>query len=168
MKRLIIALTALVILTAGCTTAMVPVGSNTFPGDAVAVQIIVGQRLEKFDRDDPFTPIHVTFRNVTNRKIHLSYSYFVLEDPAGRRYIVAPVNRVVDWLRYDRWGLFYRPHYPEPIGQYVFREGWLKPGREVQAVMFFHQATHAGQGIYKLHARIPENRKPLSFAFRLY
>jgi hypothetical protein len=168
MKRLFILIALVATLTFGCSTAMVPVGSNTGPGDKLALEVIVGQKLERFERRDPFTPIHVTFRNLSNRRIHLKYSQFALVDPAGRRFIVAPVDQVVDWLRYDRWYSYYGPYYPEPIGRYVFREGWLKPGRELQAVIFFHQATRFGQGVYNLRINIPENQRPLEFQFKLY
>lgn len=168
MRKLTLAAILIAVLSTGCSTAMVPVGSNTQPGDRLAIEMIVGQELPRFDRSDPYTPIHVTFRNHTGRSIKLNYGYFTLIDPAGRRFIIAPVNRVVDWLRYEKWSRYYRPYYPNPIGRYVFREGILKPGREVQAVMFFHQATRYGQGTYRLIANIPENRQPIEYTFRLH
>jgi hypothetical protein len=168
MKKLLTPILMLTLIIASCSTAMVPIGSNTQPGEPLALQVIVGQELPKFDRSDPYTPIHVTLRNTTNRRINLRYAYFTLVDPAGRQFVIAPVERVVDWIRYENWSRYYRPYYPSPIGRYVFREGMLKPGREIQAVVFFHQATRYGQGTYRMIVNIPENRRPLEFAFKLY
>jgi hypothetical protein len=129
--------------------------------------MIVGQDYPHFDRYDPYTPVHVTIRNNTPKKVHLLYNHFTLIDPAGRAYVIAPVRDVVEWVRYERWHRLYAPYYPAPVGQYVFREGRLAPGRDVQAVMFFHQATRYGQGIYTLRADIPENGQSMEFKFRL-
>lgn len=167
MKKLMIILAAMALVTAGCATAMVPVGGNAYRSGTMAVDVIVGQKFPTFHRSDPFTPIHVTIRNNTPQKVQLKYSYFSLIDPAGREYVIASAPNVVDWLRYERWSRYYGPYYPQPIGRYVFREGRLDPGAEIQAVIFFHQATHYGQGTYTLMARIPENRQPLEHTFRL-
>lgn len=165
-KTIIITLVVVAITALGCSTAMVPVGSNS-PHSKMAVDLIVGQEFPHFQRSDPYTPIHVTFRNNTPSKISLKYSYFTLIDPKGREYILAPVVEVVDWVRYDRWDSYYAPYYPNPVGKYVFREGRLRPGKQLQAVMFFHQATRFGQGIYTLRANIPANRQPIEYKFRL-
>lgn len=166
MRKIIPILALLALVAAGCSTTMVPVGAHRAPGP-LAVDVIVGQEFPHFYRSDPFTPVYVTFRNNTSHKVQLKYSQFTLIDPHGREFIIAPVREVVDWLRYGRWDLYYAPYYPRPVGRYVFREGRLMPGSEIQAVMFFHQATRFGQGIYTLVARIPENMQPMEFRFRL-
>lgn len=166
MRKIIPILALLALLAAGCSTTMIPVGANRAP-HPLAVDLIVGQEFPHFNRHDPFTPVHVTFRNNTSHKVQLTYNQFTLIDPQGREFIIAPVRDVFDWLRYGRWDLFYERYYPRPVGNYVFREGRLMPGNEIQAVMFFHQATRFGQGIYTLVARIPENQQQLEFRFRL-
>ncbi len=152
---------------AGCTTTMVPVGANRDAAGAAAVELTVGQEFPTFYRSDPYTPIHVTIRNNTSERVQLRYSFFTLYDPAGRAYLIAPVRDVVHWLHLGRWNPYYAPYYPRPIGNYVFREGRLAPHDEIQAVIFFHQATHFGQGDYRLVANIPQNGRPTEFAFRL-
>jgi len=166
MRKLVPAALALA-LVAGCTTTMVPVGSNRAEVGPVMVDVIVGQRFPSFMRTDPYTPLHITVRNHSDSWIHLRYSYFTLVDPDGRAYVIAPVEEVFDWLRWGRWDPYYGSYYPRPIGDYVFREGRLKPRKEMQAVAFFHQATRFGQGLYTLVVNVPENQRPLEFAFRL-
>ena len=166
MRRIIILIAAFALFAAGCATTMVPIGSNTSTGKN-AVDLIVGQEYPRFHRDDPYTPIHVTFRNNLNRKVSLKHAYFTLIDPLGRKFVIAPTRNVVEWVRYDRWRHYYAPYYPSPVGRYVFREGRMLPRADLQAVMFFHQATHVGQGTYTLVAHIPENRRPIEFKFRL-
>lgn len=146
---------------------MIPVGQTRDAGQATAVEIIVGQKFPTFHRSDPYTPIHVTIRNRSDEWIQLKYNYFTLFDSGDRAYVIAPVDEVFNWIRYERWARYYGPHFPQPATQYVFREGKLKPHKEVQAIMFFHQATRYGHGTYKLVANIPENNRPLEFSFRL-
>ena len=163
----VITIALAMIVMSGCTTTMIPVGSNKAPGEITAVDIYVGQRFPRFYRSDPFTPLHVTIRNNTDKWIQLRYSQFTLFDPAGNAFVIAPVSQVHDWLRYERWVRYYAPYYPNPVREHIFREGRLKPHKEIQAVMFFNQATRFGQGTYRLVARIPQNGRPIEFTFRL-
>lgn len=166
MKRLIIPVLALLFF-GGCATTMIPVGSNRADVGPGAVDIIVGQKFPSFHRYDPYTPLHVTIRNNSDKWVQLQYSFFTLHDPEGRAYVIAPVDEVFDWLRFNYWDMYYASYYPRPVGDYVFREGKIKPHKEVQAVLFFNQATRHGQGVYRLVASIPENGKPVEFQFRL-
>ena len=152
-------------LLTGCSTAMVPVGANRAAGP-LAVDVIVGQDFPHFYRSDPYTPVHITFRNNSPKKVQLKHSYFTLVDPGGHEFVIAPIPRVMDWLKWNHWHRYAR-YYPTPIGRYVFREGRLSPGAEMEAVMFFHQATRWGQGTYTLRAAIPNNTQPVEFKFRL-
>ena len=165
--RKLIPLALLILFAAGCSTTMVPVGTSKAPGAVPAVDLIVGQKFPRFYRNDPFTPIHVTFRNNTDKWIPLRQGQFTLIDPEGRQYVIGQVDEVFDWLHYERWSHYYAPHYPNPIERYVFREGRLKPHKQIQAVLFFNQATHYGQGTYRLIANIPQNGRPLEYTFRL-
>lgn len=160
-------LAVLALLVAGCATTMVPVGHNREPGVTPAVDLFVGQKYPSFHRDDPYTPVHVTIRNNTSKPVQLRYSQFTLYNPDGRAYVIAPVREVFEWLRLRHWGMYYATYYPRPVGRYVFREGILKPHKEIQAIIFFNQATRFGQGSYRLVAKIPENNRPLEFQFRL-
>jgi hypothetical protein len=157
-----------VALIAGCATTMVPVGTDRNEGLPPAVDMIVGQKYPQFQRTDPYTPIAITIRNNTNSEVQLRYTQFTLYDPQGRTFVIAPVDEVFDWLRYyQMWDPYYGPYFPRPVGKFVFREGRLKPHKEIQVVMFFNQATRYGEGHYKLVAQIPENLRPLEFTFRL-
>jgi hypothetical protein len=155
------------LLVAGCTTTMVPIGQNKPSGPATAVDVFVGQKYPHFFRDDPYTPLHVTIRNNTDKWISLRYGMFTLFDPAGRAYVIAPVREVYDYIRYDRWMNYYAPFYPSPVRDFIFREGRLKPYKQYEAVIFFNQATHFGQGTYRLVVNIPQNGAPMEFLFRL-
>jgi hypothetical protein len=166
MKKLLL-ISIAVLFVAGCSTTMVPVGASKPPGQPAPVDIIVGQEYPRFHRSDPFTPISVTVRNNTGKWIHLRHGQFTLFDPSGQAFVIAPVREVHDWLRYGRWDLHYGPWYPRPVGDFVFREGRLKPGKQLQTIMFFNQATRFGQGTYRLVANIPQNGRPLEFTFRL-
>ena len=165
--RKLIPITLAMATLAGCTTAMVPVGTNRDVAGEAAVEITVGQEFPTFRRSDPYTPIHLTIRNNTSERVQLRYSFFTLHDPAGRTYLIAPLRDVIHWLRRGFWNPYYAPFYPRPISNYVFREGRLAPHGEIQAVVFFHQATHFGQGDYRLVANIPQNGRPTEFVFRL-
>jgi hypothetical protein len=168
MMRNLIAIAALLslVLMVGCTTTMVPVGYSK-PVGAAAVDIFVGQKFPRFFRNDPYTPLYVTIRNNTSQWVQLRYGMFTLYDPAGRPFVIAPVDEVHEYIRFERWTSYYAPFYPHPVRSYIFREGRLKPNKQYEAVMFFNQATRFGQGTYRLVADIPQNGAPIEFRFRL-
>ncbi len=166
-QTLLISLVAILALSLGCSTAMIPVGGPGQQLGTMPVDVIVGQEYPSFDRSDPFTPVHITLLNNTKRKVEIHYSYFTLVDPHGHEYVIAPVQRVAPELTHERLRHFswYRSY--KPLRDYIFREGRMQPGTQYAAVAFFHQATRLGQGLYTLRVRIPENGKPLIFTFRL-
>ncbi len=167
MRKLIPIALVLILFTAGCTTTMVPVGSSKPAGAKAAVDIFVGQKFPRFFRSDPYTPLHVTIRNNTGEPVQLLQNMFTLYDPQGRAYVIAPVDEVHEYIRYERWVRYYAPFYPHPVRNFIFREGRLKPNKQYEAVMFFNQATRFGQGTYRLVAVIPQNGPPIEFTFRL-
>jgi hypothetical protein len=162
-----ILLVLMAMLTAGCATTMIPVGPPEHRLGSLPVDVLVGQEFPHFDRSDPFTPIHITLRNNTKRKVDMRYSYFSLVDPEGRVFIIAPVDSVASHISHEYlmgYSWYQRSKSPR---NYVFREGRLQPDAQYAAVAFFHQATLYGQGVYTLRVHIPENRKPIEFTFRL-
>lgn len=191
---IIMAVLVLIMLTVGCSHVLIPLDGPMYRGkeinpEKIKVEVVPGQYFVKFDRDDPFLPVHVIIRNNTKHPVKVSMKNFLMLDDVGNKFRPAGLKEVMQYYalraafsvypyhyhygwhyrhyRPSRWWHPYNIMYSAQMIEQTFLESEIiEPDESTAGFIYFKGAAHFANEKVTLVAKFPDNdMKPLEYTF---